>query len=78
MLLVVGTAGGATGVSTGIVGEGLVVGAPLLTEFCAAVMPVAAIGFKIPAFVGTHSLTRTVSSALVKAANCDTVSRNSD
>ena len=87
-MLVVVAVGAATGVTTGKLGVGVVVGAPLLTEFCAAVVPVTAIGFKIPAFVGslavatcellTHSLTRTVSSALVEAASCDTVSRNSD
>ena len=88
MLLVVVADGGATGVITGKVRVGVGVGAPLLTEFCAAVVPVTAIGFKIPAFLGslavatgellTHSLTRTVSSALVEAASCYTVSRNSD
>ena len=88
MLLIVGAAGGAIGVTTGILGGGLVVGAPLLTEFCVAVVTITAFGSKLTVFVGslalatgellTHSLTRTASSALVEAASCETVSRNSD
>ena len=87
MLLVVGAVGRA-GVTTGKLGVGIVVGAPLLTEFCASVVPVTAFVYKIPAFVGslavgtgemlTHSLTPTVSSASAEAASCDKVSRNYD
>ena len=87
-MLVVEAVGRATGVTTGKLGVGVVVGAPLLTEFCAAVVTITTFGSKITVFVGslalatgeflTHSLTRTVSSALVEAASCETVSRNSD
>ena len=88
MLLIIGPAAGATEVTTGVLGDDVVVGAPLLTEFCATVVTATAFGFEIPVFVGsfavatgellTHSLTRTASSALVEAAICDMVSRNSD
>ena len=88
MFLVVGAVGGATRVTTGKQGVGAVVGALLLTKFCAVVAKITAFGSKITVFVGslavatgellTNSLTQTLSSALVEAPSCETVSRNSD
>ena len=48
MLLIVGAAGGATGVTTGI----LVVGTPVSTVFCAAVVTITTFGSKFTALVG--------------------------
>ena len=53
LVLVVVTVGWATEVTTGKLGVSVVAEAPQLIEYCAAVMQVAAIGFKIPAFAGS-------------------------
>ena len=52
MSLVVGATGGATKVTTGMLGGWVVVGAPMLTDFGAAVVTVTVFGSKTAVFVG--------------------------
>ena len=52
MSLVVGAVGGVTEVTTGMLGDGVVVGAPMLTNFGAAVVTVTVFGSKTAVLVG--------------------------
>ena len=52
MSLVVGAVGGVTEVTTGMLGDGVVVGAPMLTDFGAAVVTVTVFGSKTAVLVG--------------------------
>ena len=52
MSLVVGAVGGVTEVTTGMLGDGVVVVAAMLTDFGAAVVSVTVFGSKTSVFVG--------------------------